>query len=72
MAYRRRRTRYSRGRSSYRTPRRRTYRRVSRRRSGARTQRLVIQVVGGGIGTGSAVAGQTLGKKAAMPVRARF
>lgn len=70
MAYRRRST--SRRRTYRAAPRRRTYRRVARRRTGARTQRLVIQVVGGGIGTGSALAAQTLGKKAAAPVRARF
>lgn len=76
MAYgRRRSTRYRRGYSSSRYGARRTYgrrytARRSRRRSGSRTARVVIQVVGGAGGV--AASPLSLGMKAAAPMRARY
>lgn len=76
MAYGRRRA--TRSRRSYRSGgygTRRTYgrrytARRSRRRSGSRTARVVIQVVGGAGGV--AASPLALGMKAAAPVRARY
>jgi len=76
MAYtRRRRSSYRTRRTSSRRPARRSYgrRRTSyarRRRSTGRTQRIVIQVIGGPGGV--ATSPVTLGSKSARPVRARF
>lgn len=68
MAYRRSR-RTSGRRVSTRAPRRRTTRRRSVRRT-SRTQRIVIQVVGGQGGV--ATSPVTIGMKAASPLRARY